>query len=417
MQFILIDSAAETRALLIGRVNEAMKQAEITKLDPLDLEVSRIETFEWAAAVGCLIGPGCHADLDEVCERVRMMFPSGHIAVVLENNVYAAEAVTLRKRLNVNVLALGDVAQIAGFLLDCEARLGGDKRAASGKAVIGIAQLKGGVGVTSLTAAFASCWARHGLTVAAIDFDDVNPQLTAWARVGLIQRTVTSELLRAGEVPPARVNEIVNPVEGFEGRLVVVGQPEGYNESFQYKANVIDGAPSASEFVNSLISALSAEFQIVIVDMGRSWGVASFALLPLCQHLVLVTDDDGMSVRRTLDCFDRLKKESDDPEEFNLDRWSLVLNAFTGKLISPKEIAAEIQDMDLLSAHSSLFTIPFSEQGRQWGAPGESPYDAADEKTRQVIRRVACNLVPFRYEPDETLGTKLLKRVGALVGH
>lgn len=415
MQLILIDRAPETRALLIGRVNEALKQADVTKFTALELDPSKIESFEWGSACGCLIGPGCYDDLDAVSERVRMMFPSGEIAVVLENNIYSAEAVSLRRKLNVNILALGDLAQIAGFLLDCEARVVGDNAPSGGRAVIGIAHLKGGVGATTLTAAFAACWAKHGISVAAIDFDDVNPQLTAWARVGVVQRTVTAELLRAGEVPPSRVNEIVHPVEGYEGRFVVVGQPEGYNESFHFKANVLDGAPSSSEFVTSLVSTLSAEFDVVIIDMSRSWGVASFAALPLCQHVVLVTDDDGMSVRRTLDCFARLKKESDDADEFNLDRWSLILNAYTGKLISPKEIAAEIQDMELLSAQSSLFTIPFSESGRQWGAPGQSMYEAADDKTKQVIRRVACNLFPFRFEPDQGIGSKIMRKWSALV--
>jgi len=414
MQLVIIDGLSQTRAILLGRISEAFRQAGLKDLQPLELDASKIETFDWNNACGCLLGPGCMDGLDELVERVRLVFPHGLLGAVVETEVYASQAVTLRRKLNLQIMPLGDVAQIAGFLIDCEASTdsGGQGK---GRAIIGICHLKGGVGATTITAALAACWARHGLSVAALDFDDVNPQLTAWGRVGLVQRTVTAELLRQGEVPAQRVNELVNPVEGFEGRLVIVGQPEAYNEGFHFKANVLDGSPSASEFVRSLIDVLKDEFDAIIIDMGRSWGIASFAALPLCQQVILVTDDDGMSVRRTLDCFARLRKESDDPEEFDLSRWSLILNGYTGQLISPKEIALEIQEMDLFSAQSSLYTVPFSEKGRQWGAPGQSFYDAAEPKTQHIIRRIACNLVPFRYEPEVSALARMTGKLRALI--
>ncbi|MBX7136526.1 MAG: AAA family ATPase [Oligoflexia bacterium] len=415
MKLVIVDSAAENRAALQGRIAEALRQADLKNTQIIELDPARIETFEWHQVSGCLVGPGCFEHLEECVQRVRLMNPNGALGAVLLAEDYSGSAVILRKKLPIQVIPLDDVVQLAGFLIDAESRSTAVETESRNRGVIGIAQLKGGVGCTTLTAALASCWARHGLSVAALDFDDVNPQLTAWARVGVVQRTVTSEFLRTGEVPAQRVNEMLHPVEGFEGRFVVVGQPEAYNESFHYKANVLDGAPSASEFVNSLIATLSNEFDAVIIDLARSWGVATFTALPLCSQLVLVTDDDGMSVRRTLDAFQRLRKESDDPEEFNLDKWSVVLNGFTGKLITPKEVATEIQEMDLLSAQSSLFTVPFSESGRQWGAPGQSMFETADPRTREVLRRMACNLIPFSFEPEEALGSKLIKKVQSLV--
>ncbi len=415
MKLVLIDKDPQSRAAMAGRVNEALRQAELQGWEILELDLARIETFDWEGVCGCLIGPGCFQILEDVVDRLRLMFHGGVVGVILESEFYQGAALALRKKMNVQVLAVGDLAQLASFLIDCEMRGAEAARGGDGAKVIGLAHLKGGVGTTTLTAALSSCWARNGLSVAAIDFDDVNPQLTAWARVGMVQRTVTAELLRQGEVPASRINEIVHPVEGFEGRFVVVGQPEAYNESFHFKANVLEGAPSASEFVQSLIPVLKSEFDVVVIDMARSWGVATFSALPLCDQVILVTDDDGMSVRRSLDAFARLRNESDDPEEINLSRWSLILNGYTGRLISPKEIANEIQEMSLFSAEASLYTIPFSDTGRQWGAPGQSLYETADTRTRQIIRRVACNMVPFRYEPEQTFSTRLLRKFHSLV--
>jgi len=416
LQLILLDKNPESRALLTGRISEALHQAEIPSIPVSEIDPTQIESFDWSNVHGCLIGPGCFDDLDSTVERVRLVFPANQIAVVLDNQLYAAEAVVVRKKLNVSVIGMGDIAQIASFLLDSDSKAKSRRRSLGGRAVVGVCQFKGGVGVTSLTAALASCWAQHGLKVAAIDFDDVNPHLTAWARVPIVQRSVTAEFLKMGQVPQSRLQELVAPVEGFGDRFVVVGQPEAYNEGFHFKANVLDNAPSSSEFVQNLILALAAEYDAIVIDLGRSWGVASFAALPLCKHVVLVTDDDGMSVSRSLDSLDRLRKESDDPQEFNLDRWSLVLNAFTGKLTTPTDIASEIREMDLFPAHASLFTIPFSEMGRQWGAPGQSLYESADDATRLAIRRMACNLVPFSFEPELGFGPKLINKFRSFIG-
>ena len=415
MELLVHDPNPATRAALIGRVQEAVRQAEIRRAEIVEFDPDRIEDFDASLVAGIFIGPGCFDQLGEHVEQMRLDFPTAILGVVLENEIYATSAVTLRKTLGTHVMPLGDLAQIAGFIIDCESQ-GLVSSPGAGRGVIGFAQTKGGVGTTSLAAAFASCWARHGLMVAAVDLDDVNPQLTEWARVGIAQRTVATEFLRQGEVPPSRINELLHPVESFDGRLVVVGQPERYNESFHFKADVIEGAPSSSEYIYSLLTTLKSEFDVVVVDFSRSWGISTFAALPHCLRVMLVTDDDGMSVRRTLDAVQRMTRESDDPDEFDLARWSLVLNAYTGRLVAPRDIASEIREMDLFPEESTLYTVPFSESGRQWGAPGQTLYDLGEDKLKYSIRKIAYSLVPFRFDSGEAFLGKILKRFQALTG-
>jgi len=417
MQLVLIDLFPDSKAALLGRVQEGLRQAEIHRFEVVEVAAENISQVNWSVVVGCLLGPGCYESLGGLVEEIRAAYPVGPIGAVLESDIYAGEGVGLRKRLGIVVMAINDLAQIASFLIDCEKNMRGPAGGQRNRGVVGVCQFKGGVGTTTLAAALASCWARHGLHVVALDLDDVNPQLTAWARVVSQQRRVVAELLRTGDVPAARLNEIVHPVEGFEGRFVVVGQPENYNEAFHMKANVLEGAPSASEFIGALFGQLQSEFDVVVIDMARSWGIAAFASLPFCQSVLLVTDDDGMSVRRTLDGLERLKNESEDPEEFDLTRWSLVLNGFTGRLISPKEIAAEIQEMELFSAESNLWTVPFSESGRQWGAPGQTFFETADERARMEVRKIAHSLIPFKFEKaSQGFSGKLLHKLQTLVG-
>lgn len=410
MQLVVIDHQPDLMAALVGRLQEAMRQAEVRRIEIIEVNPAGLARLDWPNVVGCLIGPGCIDTVSQILEEIRSNLPVGPVATILEAETYDQAAVGLRKQMSIQILRFDDLTQLAGFVIDCDSAAASAPGGQHSKGVVGVCQLKGGVGNTTIATAIAGCWARHGLSVAAIDLDDLNPQLTAWGRVGIAQRTVASELLRAGEVPAGRVNELVYPVEGFDGKFVIVGQPDAYNESFHFKANVIEGAPSAAEYIQSLIFNLQSEFDAVVIDMARSWGIASFATLPLCQAILLVTDDDGMSVRRTLDTLQRLKKESDDSDEFDFSRWSLVLNGYTGQLISPKEIAAEIQEMELFPAESNLYTVPFSESGRQWGAPGQTFFDTAEAESRKVIRNIASAIIPFRYEPEQSMSDKFMKR-------
>jgi cellulose biosynthesis protein BcsQ len=312
-------------------------------------------------------------------------------------------------------MPIGDIVQLVQFLLDAETQSSGFNPVRRG--VLAVTHFKGGVGATTIAAGFASIWARHGLSVALVDLDDVNPQLTAWGRVTSAKRELCGQLLVEGRVPKSRINELVHPVEGFDGGLALVGQPEQYQTGFHFKADVIEGAASAAEFIESLIESLRDEFDLVVVDVGRSWGIASFALLPLVQQVLLVLDDDAMSVRRTLECLKRLHAESDDPTEFNLGRWKVVLNGYTGKLLTPTDVGAELEDTGLFPESSELFSLPFSDSGRQWGAPGVSFYDCADEGTKFMMRDIAFRLFPFRQaQAPEGLFSRLKSGMQRLVG-
>ncbi len=415
MQILIIDPNPHTRELLAPRIEEAVRQVGLKRMEMVAGDYDLLHgDYSRNPVIGIFLGPGCYEGVEQATALCKATFPQIAIAFVLENELYTAEALELRRLLPLRIMALADIAQMAAFVLDCEnlatALPGGKNRG-----IISFLQLKGGVGASTLAAAFASCWARHDLSVALVDLDDVNPQITDWARVGQSQRKAVTETLRAGEVPRHRINELLHPVEGYDSRLMVVPQPERYRESFHFKADVLEGAPSSFTYINSLMTTLREEFDVIVVDAGRSWGISTFALLPLSQHSMLVTDDDGLSIRRTFDNLKRFVSESDDPQEFELSRWSIMLNAYSGKLISPKDLAAELQELDLFPDTSVLYTVPFCERGRQWGSPGQSFYDLAEPAVQDALAQVAFNIVPFKREPNAPLYGRLVKQLQRLV--
>jgi cellulose biosynthesis protein BcsQ len=394
MQLLVVDISPALRATLLGRVQEAARQAGLQRLTVLEIDPASFDSVNWDATIGCFIGSGCAELIKEILDKFRALPQESPFAFVLDADTYASEAVAIHKFLDRVVIPDTDLTQMANFIVDCERKASGRISGMRSRHIVGVTQLKGGVGCTTLTAALGVCWAQHGKTVALLDLDDVSPQLTEWARVPEHQRTLTGELLKTGEVSIDKLRDFVSPVEGFDGRLVAIGQPNQYGEAFHFRAYVLDGAPSSAEFVSSVLSLLSNEYDIVLVDIGRSWGVAAFAALPWCERVLFVVDDDGLSVRRSLDALARLKRESGDPEEFNLNRWVVALNKVTGRRLSVSDLSGAVDELEIFPRQAPLFSIPYSEAGRTWGGKLDTLYDRGSSGVRSAVERLANFLVP-----------------------
>ena len=201
MRILVIDTDPKTREVLVTRLREALRQADRKRAEIVSggLELlSSIEGIE-SASLG-FIGPGCYQELESAVSRFRAVYPDVPLGVVLENSVYATQALELRRYVSARIMPLADIAQMAQFVLDGEAK-GGSGATVRNRGVIAVTQCKGGVGVTSVALALAACWAKHELSVALLDLDDFNPQLTVWAKSGASERRAVLEFLQAGAVP------------------------------------------------------------------------------------------------------------------------------------------------------------------------------------------------------------------------
>jgi cellulose biosynthesis protein BcsQ len=402
VRVFVFDINEEKRGILLARLEEALRQSGLKHGQLIEGDYKTLSSMVAKGTPDSVVlGPGCYGDLNQSLMKIRSLYPTAPLAVVLENEVYAAEAVELRRSITARIMPLADIGQMAQFLLDCDTQSGG----VSGGRNLGtvfVAQFKGGVGATTISCGLASCWARHGHSVCLLDLDDVNPQLTCWARVGQAERSLAAEFLRLGEVPQYRLKELCEEVAGFDGTLRVIGQPLLYGEGFHMKAEILAQAPSAAVYMSSLLASLQGEFDVVVIDGGRSWGISSFAALPFCKNVVMVINDDQTSLARSLETFMRMYRESDDPREFDLNKWTILLNAHAGGGLDPEYVAKAVAELDSFPEALDLFTIPLSERGRDWTLGETAFYDAADDKTKAVLREVAFSLVPFRFEHNKT---------------
>ena len=410
MQILVVDTTPQLRATLLGRVQEAARQAGMQRLAVVEVDPLNLDDVNWGATICIFLGVGCGSLIKELLSKLQSAGNEAPLAIVLDADTYASEAVSIHKILGRVVVSETDLTQMATFIVDCEREASGRPLGVRARHIIGFSQLKGGVGTTTMTAALGTCLARRGYTVALVDLDDVSGHLSEWGRVAAAQRMLVSELLRSGEVTTDRLRDLVTPVDGFDGRLVVVGQPYSYSESFHLKASVLEGAPAASVYINSLLSLLSTEYEVVLIDLGRSWGISTFTALPWCERVMLMIDDDGMSVRRTIDTLVRFKQESGDPEEFNLVKWGVVVNRWSGKRLALRDVEDALNGAEIFPRKPLVFTVADSDIARQWGAPGESLYDVAPKHIVRQIDTLASALLPMKEE-----GTKVRPKEAGLL--
>jgi cellulose biosynthesis protein BcsQ len=389
VHLVIIDYRPEFRAALIGRAREAIRQAGLKRFQPYEVDRFHLDRFDWSLSSGAIIGPGCEHEIVQVIADVREKFPVGKIGVVLKKEQYRAQATDLRIEYGVYPIPEGDLAQIVSFVIECDRVQGDDGQEFKNRGIVGLVHFKGGVGCSSISAALAACWARHDLQVALLDFDDVTPNITHWSQAEEVHRMAVSNFIRMGQVPPGRLNEVLYPVEGYRGRMFVVPQPEHYGDSFHFKSNAIPDAPGIRTYIESLFQELKREFDVVVVDLGRSWGISTFVSLSMCQKVILVCDDDPSALRQTVRGCERLVRETNNDALLGIKNWNIVMNSYTGQVVTPREFQQQFELLDIFSPSTSYPVVPYSRSGRFWGNPGITLYELSDEATQEKLIQLA----------------------------
>lgn len=405
MQLVAIDMTAPLRAALIGRLQEAARHAGLQRMTVIEADPINLDNVAWDTTIGVVIGPGCGSMVRELLTKIEAWAPK--VACVLDRETYVSEAVAVYRVLGKPVLCETDLSQLATFVVDCDNASAGRVVGIRQRRVVGVVQLKGGVGATTVTIALANACVARRQSVVVADFDEVGTSVTSWANAGVAQRSAVAEGLRRGNLTRDQVRDMVFAVDGFEGRLSILPQPPAFHEGFHFKASVLDGAPSPTDFVNSSLGLLSAENDWVILDLSRSWGVGTFASLPWCDRIVLVVDDDALTVRTTVDSLLRLREESGDAEEFNFTRWTIVCNKFTGKRLPLSAVQSAFDATEIWPTGSPVMSVAYSEQGRQWAIPGKTFWSQGGRGARQDIDALASAL-----GSDQTQSTKIVTQTG-----
>ena len=162
---------------------------------------------------------------------------------------------------------------------------------------------KGGLGTSSLCANLASCMAAADRDRRVVVMDLVLPMGSIAGIVGHEGTQDLEEMARLASAPPG---------EG-EGRIDLPRIQHWY-------FRLLSGSPnpekarlvSAAKIVN-IVSILKAEYDVVIVDLGRSLSRISLPLLQVADLIVFVASTDEDSVRLTRTAWDYLRSRGVSP--------------------------------------------------------------------------------------------------------
>jgi cellulose biosynthesis protein BcsQ len=389
MQILIVDISPPLRAMLLGRVQEAARQAGLQRISIVEVDPLNLDSVVWDATIGCLFGSGCGPLIREVLEKVSVLKPGCPVGIVVDPDTYVTDGVAIYKALGKAVMCETDLPQLATFIVDSERGASHRRKGAQRRCVIGVTQCKGGVGATTVATSLGVSLARSGKSVVLIDLDDLSPQLTMWARVPVTHRVAVGRLIRSGGLDVGALRDFIFPVPGFDSRLVVVGQPALYGEGFHLRAPVIEGAPNPADFISQLLTVLSQEYEVVLIDMSKSWGISSFAALRWCDRVLSVMNDDGLAVHMTCAVLKRMSSESGDLEEFNFSKWSGVLNMQSGNRLTESDVVQAFQEYEIVGEPLRCHAISHCDGGRLWGKQGESLYDLATPRVRTQVERLA----------------------------
>ena len=310
MEILIIDSDPAARAVLMGRIQELKRGRDLQTIEPVPLLPKGVSSRTFATVGAVILGPGLADSFLPVLEAlatkpscpVASMFPSGaqHVVTIPSDDDEALKLFLIQS------IARSQLAKLA------EARR-----------VIGVAQLAGGVGASTLALQLGRAFAATGLNTTVFDLDDVGTTVSTVSKAAPRYRAAVSDALLRGTVDEGSVAELLSPLAQ---NLTIIPQPESYAEAFHFKANVLETAPVASVTVNGIISSLRARDHTVIIDLGRSWGLGTFAALPRCGQILFVLSARPLErVKASLEALRRLQRESDGTDEFDTSRWSLVV--------------------------------------------------------------------------------------------
>lgn len=368
------------------------------------IQIERI-TAEECERRNRLSGDAVLISAERVSERlVKMARESGGVVALLTHGVASED---LEKRWGIPV--------VSGFeqleeLLPAKAK---PTLTDPSRGVIGVAHFKGGVGASSSALSLASCWARNGIEVVVVDLDDISPQITVWGDVSPAERDAVGRCVRRGQCREEDLETCLHYVYGFDRKLLVMGQPQSYAERFHFKADVLEGAPDISEFISQLLPCLSARFEIVLIDLSRSWGLSAFSALAYCSHVLLVAQAESHGVQGTLDLLGGLKNESEDISEKGAP-WSLLLTTLHDTPANLSNLESVVEQHEARPFFKNFFLLPFATRANIWGRKGATLFDLADERYRVEIRSVAGALVKRSTGVEATVSSKLLRKLQSM---
>jgi len=390
MKILILEQDEDLCIDIVKRIEEAGRRTSLKGISIVGSSLRELGSF---IPELIFVGPFAVNSFEDVSRRLHGMFPRVPISLLLNSEDYVSEAIDIRRRHSVRIVALGDIPQMAQVIFDVA--LGGARGNVIGPRgrVLGLTHTKGGVGATSLAASFAAAAASRKVSTVLIDFSVVNPDITLWSNYGIAAQSALKKAYETSTIGPSLVKDILEPAPDGRSNLHILGQLERYIDAYRYHIDNPELGSGTSDMVEKLIDSLSQEFELVVIDLGNHWGVATLSALAVCTHVFFVVDEAPWSFARSVQALRRISAESEDPSEFDYRKWSILVNGCSHDSEAAKLLASAQMD-DFFISKVNSFGVPLSKRGADWLEGNRTLYDNADKPFQIALDEVLKSVIP-----------------------
>ncbi|HMO18268.1 MAG TPA: AAA family ATPase [Oligoflexia bacterium] len=406
MKILVVEQDDNARNDIIRRVEEAARRTSLKSVTVFGNTLADLGSFNPELLV---IGPFARNSIEDVTRRLEGIFPRVPLCLLLGSEDYVSDAIDIRRRNVVRVVALGDLPQIAQVIMD--AAHGGRRGGALGPQgrVVTVVQTRGGVGASSTAVSLGYSASRKRISTAIVDLGVVSADISRWAGVGISNQAALRQLYEKGQASLSSLKEILVAAPGGQGNLFVIGEFENYLDAYRYYLHGMTSDSPDSEIFDKLIDILATEFELVILDIGGDWGIAALSALALSTHVLLVVDASGYGLKRSFETIRRMSIESDDPFEFDFRKWSVVLNnsvdsessfsifqKISEDIVLPNLVSDNSlhQDVPVAGISSRVFPVFGSKKGKDWFSGSKTLYELSEESYQKSIDSILFNIFP-----------------------
>jgi MinD-like ATPase involved in chromosome partitioning or flagellar assembly len=329
----------------------------------------------------CIVGPELlRADVLEV-SRLRKLYPHTTICAAVDDDLSSLSSIEQLARLGADDVLLKHMAAedfVRRLILFSKKR----PVEASGSLIV-VDGAKGGVGVTTVTAALGEALAAQGLSVALIDGDFESQDLSRF----LQSRPFINENLRLllDEQRPVTKEFVDHSTVRMWDELPtlsVVPPPPEADDLW---------APSARQarILTHFLEILQSSNRYILVDIGALRGLFREVLYRAADTVMCVVNNDPASLFASLDRVERIRRGAGAEA-----RLSMVENGSFGPGISNDLLRSEFTRAAHIDASRWMpCTIPFCAKGAAWPASGGTLLSVASAKTAKSVQRIAEVLV------------------------
>ncbi|MCB0333712.1 MAG: AAA family ATPase [Bdellovibrionales bacterium] len=407
LHIYVLDTTAESRAKLLDRLHRYLdiEAKEIELIPRVNLKpIAREELQFHAAPDVCVLGPELvTGELTEI-GKIRKVLPHTPLLVCTTPEIEGLAAIEQMARLGADDTLFSEAGPLE-FLRKLVLLSRKAKPRESGKLVV-VDSGKGGVGVTSISAALAESVAAQGNKTLLIDFDVETQDLSRFLQT----RPFVNENLQLLFDCSRPLNQ-----EYIEQCFVQVWEDEPNLYCMPPLAESDSLYAIGSNYPRTLLSILEfldEMFDCIIVDAGGIRGALQKSLYRVADKVLFVLNNDPATLYGSVDKIGKVR-------DLLSPNASLVAleNGSTGGL--PRKILVEEFSRAARLNEENWFqeSVIFSKQGTRWPGSGETLATSSKQGLSKVFRSLAEKLELC--EPEQVRGAQAVRhtllKVGGLI--